>query len=54
LRLAHWFGTSAQFWLSLQSTYDIRVAEQAAGEEIASLPTKPAVSGEHPKQPGFR
>jgi addiction module HigA family antidote len=48
LRLGHWFGTSAQFWLNLQGAYDIRVAEQAAGEEIARLPTKPGVSGAHP------
>ena len=25
-RLGHWFGTSGQFWLNLQSAYDIRVA----------------------------
>lgn len=43
LRLGHWFGTSAQFWLNLQSAYDIRLAEQAAGAEIAGLPTKPNV-----------
>ena len=24
LRLGHWFGTSAQFWLNLQSAYNIR------------------------------
>ena len=41
LRLGHWFGTSAQFWLNLQSAYDIRVAEQRAGQEIAQLPTRP-------------
>ena len=29
LRLGHWFGTSAQFWLNLQSAYDIRVAEKS-------------------------
>ncbi len=40
LRLGHWFGTSAQFWLNLQSAYDIRVAAQAAGAEIARLPTR--------------
>ncbi len=28
LRLAHFFDTSAQFWLNLQSLYDLRVAEQ--------------------------
>ena len=42
LRLGHWFGTSAQFWLNLQSAYDIRVAEQQAGAEIARLPTRAA------------
>ena len=41
LRLGHWFGTSAQFWLNLQNAYDIRVAEQRAGQEIAQLPTRP-------------
>ena len=41
LRLGHWFGTSAQFWLNLQSAYDIRVAEERAGQEIAQLPTRP-------------
>ena len=40
LRLGHWFGTSAQFWLNLQSAYDIRVAEERAGQEIAQLPTR--------------
>ncbi len=26
LRLAHFFGTNAQFWLDLQSLYDLRLA----------------------------
>jgi addiction module HigA family antidote len=38
LRLAHFFGTSPQFWLNLQSLYDIRIAEQKAGSSIKSLP----------------
>jgi addiction module HigA family antidote len=42
LRLAHWFGTYPQFWMNLQSLYDVRVAEQEAGTEIKRLPTKPA------------
>ncbi len=41
LRLGHWFGASAQFWLNLQSAYDIRLAEERAGQEIAQLPTRP-------------
>ena len=40
LRLGHWFNMSAQFWLNLQASYDIRVAEQKSGEEIARLPTR--------------
>lgn len=38
LRLAHFFGTSAQFWLNLQTLYDLRLAEQRAGKSIKSLP----------------
>ena len=40
LRLGHWFGMSPQFWLNLQSAYDIRVAAEEAGREIARLPTR--------------
>jgi addiction module HigA family antidote len=39
LRLAHFFGTTAQFWLNLQSLYDLRLAEQKSGKAIKSLPT---------------
>ena len=38
LRLAHFFGTSAEFWLNLQSIYDLRLAEQKAGKTIKALP----------------
>lgn len=41
LRLAHWFGTSPQFWMNLQALYDVRMAEEDAGTEIKTLPTKP-------------
>ena len=39
LRLAHFFGTSAEFWLNLQSLYEIRLAQQKSGKAIKSLPT---------------
>jgi antitoxin HigA-1 len=39
LRLAHFFGTSAEFWLNLQSLYEIRIAKQKAGKAIKGLPT---------------
>jgi addiction module HigA family antidote len=39
LRLAHFFGTSAEFWLNLQSLYDLRLAQEKAGKSIKALPT---------------
>lgn len=38
LRLGHWFGTSPQFWLNLQSTYELNLAHARAGAEIEGLP----------------
>ena len=38
LRLAHFFGTSAQFWLNLQTLYDLRLAQQKTGKSIKGLP----------------
>jgi addiction module HigA family antidote len=40
LRLGHWFGTSPAFWMNLQSLYDVRLAEQQTGSEVASLPRR--------------
>ena len=42
LRLAHVFGTSAEFWINLQSLYDLRIARQQAGKTIQALPTPDA------------
>jgi addiction module HigA family antidote len=39
LRLGHFFGMSAEFWLNLQNLYDLRVAQQKAGKSIGALPT---------------
>lgn len=39
LRLAHFFGTSAEFWLNLQSLYELRLAEAKTGRAIKKLPT---------------
>jgi len=38
LRLAHFFSTSPEFWLNLQSLYELRVAEKKAGKSIRALP----------------
>jgi addiction module HigA family antidote len=39
LRLAHFFGTTAEFWLNLQSLYDLRIAQKKVGKSIDRLPT---------------
>lgn len=39
LRLGHWFGTTAEFWLHLQTLYELRLARQAIGDRVKKLPT---------------
>jgi addiction module HigA family antidote len=53
LRLGHWFRTSAQFWLNLQAAYDLRIATEEIGGEVAKLPTGPTTGKtERTKLPG--
>ncbi len=40
LRLGHWFGTSAQFWLNLQAAYDLELARAHLGKELPKLPRR--------------
>jgi antitoxin HigA-1 len=47
LRLAHFFGTSAEFWLNLQSLYELRLAEAKAGKAIKKLPTLKRIEEAH-------
>jgi antitoxin HigA-1 len=49
LRLGHWFKTAPEFWLNLQTAYDLRLAEQAVGEKIHALPVRPETQPQ-PKQ----
>jgi antitoxin HigA-1 len=46
LRLSQWLGTSAELWMNLQNLYELRLAEQQAGDEIkrtvARRPLRPA------------
>ncbi|MCY3652821.1 MAG: HigA family addiction module antitoxin [bacterium] len=39
LRLGHWFGVEARFWLNLQTQYDLTIAEQNIGTEVQDLPS---------------
>ena len=52
LRLGHFFGTSPEFWLNLQSLYELRLAEQRKGKTtIKALPTLQRLKGRHARQP---
>jgi addiction module HigA family antidote len=37
MRLGRFFNTSAQFWLNLQSAYDLKIAEIQHGEDYARI-----------------
>ncbi len=34
LRLSKFFGTTAEFWLNLQTSYDLKIAKQKSGRQI--------------------
>jgi addiction module HigA family antidote len=34
LRLARYFGTSAEFWIGMQATYDLEMARDQIGKKI--------------------
>ena len=37
LRLSHYFGTTPEFWLNLQMTYELRLAREASGDSIINM-----------------
>jgi len=51
LRLGHFFGTSPEFWLNLQSLYELRMAEQRTGKTIKALPRLKHWKGRRERQP---
>jgi antitoxin HigA-1 len=41
LRLARYFGTTPQFWLNLQTSYDLKIVERQKGSKIElEVPTR--------------
>lgn len=38
LRLAHWFGTSPEYWMGLQAAHEIAAEASRHGKRIARLP----------------
>ncbi len=41
LRLARYFGTSPDFWMNVQKTYDLDLARLAIGKTISRIPQRP-------------
>lgn len=39
LRFGHWFGVDPQFWLNLQTQFDLATAEASVGAAVRTLPT---------------
>ena len=39
LRFGHWFGVEPQFWMNLQTQFDLVEADQRIGETVRALPT---------------
>ena len=42
LRLARYFGTTPDFWMNLQITYELDLARQQLGKAISHIPQMPA------------
>ena len=40
LRLSKYFGTSADFWMNLQTAYELDLARQEIGKAIQRIPTR--------------
>ena len=40
LRLSRYFGASAEFWMNLQTAYDLDLVRQKHGREIAGIPKR--------------
>ena len=51
LRLSRYFGTPADFWMNLRSAYELDLAGQQHGGEIARLPTRREQAEEKHPQP---
>ena len=41
LRFGHWFGVEPQFWMNLQTQFDLVTADREIGEAVRSLPVAP-------------
>jgi antitoxin HigA-1 len=51
LRLGRYFGMSADFWMNLQKLYELDIARQEIGEQLAGIPCRPGNEAPHPILP---
>jgi antitoxin HigA-1 len=51
IRLGHWFGTSAEFWLNLQKLYELRRAHADVGAAVERLPSLGRILRERSTRP---
>ena len=47
LRFGHWFGVDPQFWLNLQTQFDLADADRQVGPAVRKLPTASTVSNRY-------
>ena len=52
LRLGRWFGTSAEFWMNLQKSYELRKAELEHMKEIEQVQPRMVAVGHARRLPG--
>ena len=50
LRLAKWFGTSPAFWLNLQKSYELHLAQQAIGDDLNTIRLRAKPTATRPSQ----
>ena len=48
LRLAQYFGMSADFWMNLQSAYELDLARQQVGKAILRIPKRNSAAEPRP------
>ena len=42
LRLSRYFGTTPEFWMNLQTSYDLKIDAAAKRDELAAIPSRDA------------
>jgi addiction module HigA family antidote len=48
LRLSRYLGTSADFWMNLQSAYELDLARQQSGKAIQRIPRRSEIAEPRP------